>query len=177
MRIAISGAHLTGKTTLARELASRLKGYSLLEEPYYELLEQGHEFPELPGIEDFELQLNESLNQIINSGENTIFDRCPLDFLSYIEAHKDSDFFDIEDLEDKIDEAMNRLDIVVFVPVESPDIIDSSQSEYPELRDEVNMGIRDLVYDYEIKSGFKTIEVSGYINNRLNRILSLINES
>lgn len=177
MRIAISGAHLTGKTTLACELASRLKGYSLLEEPYYELLEQGHEFAELPGIEDFELQLDESVNQILNSGENTIFDRCPLDFLSYIEAHKDSQFFDINDLEDKIDEAMDRLDLVVFVPVENPDLIDSSQSEYPELRHEVNMVIRDLIYDYELKSGFKAIEVSGDINNRLKRILDVIDES
>lgn len=177
MKIAISGAHLTGKTTLARELASRLKGYSLMEEPYYELLEQGHEFAEFPGIEDFELQLDESVNQIINSGENTIFDRCPLDFLSYIESHRDSKFFDIEDLEEKIDEAMDRLDLVVFVPVENPDIIDSSQSEYPELRDEVDSGIRNLIYDYELKSGFKAIEVSGDINSRLNRILALIDES
>ena len=148
-----------------------------MEEPYYELMEQGHEFAELPGIEDFELQLDESVNQIINSGDNTIFDRCPLDFLSYIQAHKDSKFFDIEDLEEKIDEAMDQLDLVVFVPVESPDIIDSSQSEYPELRDEVDSGIRNLIYDYELKSGFKAVEVSGDINSRLKRILGVINES
>lgn len=177
MRIAVSGAHLTGKTTLAGQLSSQLKGYSLLEEPYYELLEQGHEFSELPGIEDFELQLDESINQIKSSGEKTIFDRCPLDFLSYIQAHKDSRFFEINDWKEKIDDAMDQLDLVVFVPVESPDIIDSSQSEYPELRDEVNSGIRNLIYDYELKSGFKAIEVSGNINNRLNRILGFINQS
>lgn len=177
MRIAVSGAHLTGKTTLARELASRLKGYSLLEEPYYELLEQGHEFSELPGIEDFEMQLDESINQILNSGENTIFDRCPLDFLSYIQEHKDSRFFEINDWKEKIDDAMAQLDLVVFVPVENPDIIASFHSEYPELREEVNSGIRNLIYDYELKFGFKAIEVSGNINNRLTRILGFINQS
>jgi hypothetical protein len=123
MRIAVSGAYLTGKTTLAGQLSSQLKGYSLLEEPYYELLEQGHEFSELPGIEDFEMQLDESINQIKSSGENTIFDRYPLDFLSYIQVHKDSRFFEINDWKEKIDDAMDQLDLVVFVPVENPDII------------------------------------------------------
>ena len=177
MRIAVSGAHLTGKTTLAGQLSYQLKGYSLLEEPYYELLEQGHEFSDLPGIEDFEMQLDESVNQIKSSGENTIFDRCPLDFLSYIQVHKDSRFFDINNWKEKIDDAMAQLDLVVFVPVENPDIITSSHCEYPELREEVNSGIRNLIYDYELKSGFKAIEVSGNINNRLNRILGFINQS
>ena len=57
MRIAISGSHRVGKTTLAEALAAELPGYELVPEPYYLLEEDGHVFAAMPSIEDFELQL------------------------------------------------------------------------------------------------------------------------
>ena len=48
MKIAISGAHQTGKTSLAEELCMALPGYALLPEPYYQLEEEDCEFPETP---------------------------------------------------------------------------------------------------------------------------------
>ena len=175
MKIAISGAHHTGKTTLGNQLSTLLAGYSFLEEPYYQLLEDGYEFCAKPGVEDYEVQLELSIQQIIDSDEKIIFDRCPLDFLAYIKIHKDSSFFKIEDWKEKIDEALNQLDVVVFVPVESPDLIPCPLSEYPELRDEVDTKVKDLIYDLESRFSFKVIEVSGNINSRLNQILELGN--
>ena len=55
MKIAISGAHHTGKTTLGNQMSTLLTGYSFLEEPYYQLLEDGYEFCAKPSVEDYEV--------------------------------------------------------------------------------------------------------------------------
>ena len=175
MKIAISGAHHTGKTTLGNQLSTLLTGYYFLEEPYYQLIEDGYEFCAIPSVEDYEVQLELSIQQIIDSDKKTIFDRCPLDFLAYIKIHKNSNFFKIKDWKEKIDDAMNQLDVVVFVPVESPDLMPCPFSEYPKLRDEVDPKIQDLIYDFESQFYFKAIEVHGKINNRITQILELVN--
>jgi uridine kinase len=50
MKIAISGAHRTGKTTLVEELSRALPAYGVVDEPYYLLEEEGHEFAEMPSL-------------------------------------------------------------------------------------------------------------------------------
>ena len=55
MRIAVSGAHRTGKTTLIEELSRALPTYTVVDEPYHLLEEEGYEFEALPSVEDFEL--------------------------------------------------------------------------------------------------------------------------
>lgn len=57
MRIAISGSHRVGKTSLAEALAVALPGHELLPEPYHALEDEGHEFGEMPSLDDFTLQL------------------------------------------------------------------------------------------------------------------------
>lgn len=42
MRIAVSGAHQTGKTTLIEELSRALPSYGVVDEPYHLLEEEGH---------------------------------------------------------------------------------------------------------------------------------------
>ena len=48
MRIAISGSHVVGKTTLAEALAPALPHYELVPDPYDLLAEDGNEFGEMP---------------------------------------------------------------------------------------------------------------------------------
>lgn len=57
MRIAFSGAHRVGKSTLIEALAARLPGYRTYDEPYHLLEEEGHDFSDPPTPEDFERQL------------------------------------------------------------------------------------------------------------------------
>lgn len=47
MKIAVSGAHWTGKTTLVEELSRTLPDHLSMNEPYYYLEEEGHVFPEM----------------------------------------------------------------------------------------------------------------------------------
>lgn len=81
MWIAVSGTHFSGKSTLVEALSDALPNYMTIEEPYYVLQEEGYEYSELPSIEDFELQLERSIENLDESAPDVIFDRCPVDIL------------------------------------------------------------------------------------------------
>lgn len=79
MRIAFTGSHRVGKTTLAEEIADSLPDYEFIIEPYLQLEEEGYLFSEVPTLDDYIEQFNFSVEQLQNSVDNVIFDRCPLD--------------------------------------------------------------------------------------------------
>ena len=83
MRIAISGTHFSGKSTLVEALSQRLPKYEVFEEPYFLLEEEGHDFSDPPSVEDFETQMEYSVDLIISSPQDSLFDRCPIDFFAY----------------------------------------------------------------------------------------------
>jgi predicted ATPase len=86
LRIAASGSHDTGKTTLIGELIDCLPTFSTVDEPYYLLEEEGHVFAEMPCLEDFELQLERSIKSVVGREGDCLFDRCPFDILAYLEG-------------------------------------------------------------------------------------------
>ena len=118
MRIAISGSHRTGKSTLLAELAVRLPSYATVDEPYHLLEEDGHELEHPPSVQDFEAQLARAIEELADAGDEALFDRCPIDMLAYIAVHDRSDEFDLEQWLPAVRDAVSRLDLVVFVPVE-----------------------------------------------------------
>lgn len=132
MKIAITGAHRVGKTTLAEKLMGYLPDYELRPEPYHELEELGYEFSETPNADDFAEQLKYSIKQIAVSGDNIIFDRCPIDIMAYLEALNGIQYINL--MYDKVESVMEEIDIIVFVPIEQPDIIAHQKSDYHELR-------------------------------------------
>lgn len=115
MRIAVSGTHRTGKTTLVEALGARLPDHKIVPEPYEVLEERGYVFAHPPSIEDFIIQLRLSLVTLRRRSPNLILDRCPLDFLGYIEASSSADRFDFAAWRDPIIQAMKRLDLLVAV--------------------------------------------------------------
>ena len=169
MRIAISGSHLVGKTTLAEALADALPRHEFVAEPYYLLEEEGHEFPEMPSLEDFELQLERSIQCLQGSGADVVFDRCPLDILGYLITHRDADASRIEDWMPRLREAMARLDLIVFVPIEDPDRVAVPRSQV-RLRSEVDMALRDLILDDAWGLEFEVIMAAGTPEARLRAV-------
>lgn len=85
MKIAVSGSHAVGKSTLIEEVAATLPGFVVLEEPYIGLLESGYIFEDPLAAGDFEVQLERSLASVAGGGENLMFDRAPADFLAYVD--------------------------------------------------------------------------------------------
>lgn len=171
MRIAVSGAHRTGKTTLVEELARALPAYAAVDEPYYLLGEEGHVFAEMPSLEDFELQLERSIQCIVESPKDTVFDRCPADLLAYLLTHDDADGFDVEAWLSRVRRAMQQLDLIVFVPVETPDRMATDANER-RLRRRVDEEIRDIVLGDRWEFGMDTVEVAGPPHERVRQVLA-----
>lgn len=173
MRIAISGSHRVGKTTLAESLSDALSGHELVPEPYAQLEEEGHEFGEMPSVEDFELQLERSLKGLRESGPNVIFDRCPLDVVAYLTTHEDADAFELDDWLPGVHKLVPTLDLIVFVPVEEPDRVAVPRSE-ARLRAEVDAVLRELVVDDAYGLEVEVLTVTGSPEARLRKVLQHI---
>ena len=175
MRTAVSGTHRTGKTTLLDRLHRALPAYVPVDEPYSVLVEEGHEFAQMPGLEDFETQLDRSIDLIAESDEDSVFDRCPADIPAYLVTHLDARRIDVDTWLPRCRDAMARLDLIVYVPVEEPDRIGHSESEVEDLslRGRVDEELREVlsgrwVFEAEI------LEVIGAATERLRQVLTHI---
>jgi predicted ATPase len=89
MRIAFSGTHRAGKSTLLEAVAAQVPGYRVVDEPYHQLEEEGYELADPPSVEDFTQQLRFSIVSIVEGSADVLFDRCPLDFVAYLQAIDD----------------------------------------------------------------------------------------
>ena len=151
MRIAVSGTHFSGKSTLIASLLEQLPNYTAVEEPYLLLEEEGYEFSDPPSLEDFEQQLKCSIRVIRESHDNTIFDRCPLDCLAYALAIAEisslREAVDMESWVQWMEDAIQRLDLIVFVPIEKPDRILSPASEDLKLRKSVDEKLQEMLFE------------------------------
>jgi len=172
MKIAVTGAHRTGKSSLVEILNESLPDYISKKEAYYELEETGHVFSEEPAFEDYILQLEYSVGQITTPVDNIIFDRCPIDMLAYIQANNEIENFDIQSLYQRVQRVMTEIDLLIFIPIEDPDIIMCPESELPELRQQVNEILNDWVWDFNID----VIEVSGSTPERKNQVIEYISK-
>lgn len=175
MRIAISGTHFSGKSTLVQDLSEALpRHYSTVEEPYHLLEEEGYEFSEEPSIEDFERQLERSIECLEESGPNVVFDRCPVDLLGYLLTHPEAESFDLERWLPRIETAMEMLDLIIFLPIEKRDRISLPSSQDPELRLLVDEKIREILDDPPFDFDGDVVEVTGPPSERVRRVMALL---
>ena len=169
MRIAFAGTHRTGKTTLLEAVHARLPAYQPVEEPYRWLEDEGHELSDPPSAEDFEHQLRRSIDSIAESGPRTLFDRCPLDLVAYLQAI-DEDFA-IADWLDDLGAGMAALDLVVLLSIETPDRIALPSHEDRRLRRRVDDRLRTLLLDDPYGLGTEVLEVAGTLDHRVAQVM------
>lgn len=175
MRVAFSGAHRTGKTTTIEALAALLPAYEVVPEPYWALEEEGHAFEHPLGAEDFELQLKRSLEDLEKVAERALFDRCPLDFLAYLRAVDDG--FDDDEWIDEVRAAMAKIDLLVFVPIEDPDLHPVNDVADRKLRRQVDKRLRELVLDDPYDLQIPTLEVEGSVEERMRQVRRAMQEN
>jgi hypothetical protein len=175
MRIAVSGTHFTGKSTLVDDLHDALLNHRVITEPYYLLEDEGYEFSDPPSLEDFEHQLRRSLSLLKSRDSNIIFDRCPLDFLGYIAALDDAEAFDSDRWLPAITAAMATLNLIVFIPVEAPDRIPLPLGEDLAFRQNVNVKLQEIILDDSLGLDLTTIEATGTRTQRLTTVLRQLN--
>lgn len=164
MRIAVSGSHSLGKSTVVNDWVSAYPAYFREEEPYRALSLNGPyqiNFREESTKLQNGIQLYYNISRIhryAESGSKVIFDRAPIDYIAYSQytanhGKSDIDQEFIESMIPAIKESLDHLDIIVFIP---------KSDEWPvEIEED---GIRPIDHSYrdEVDTIFKEI----YRNNR-----------
>ena len=181
MRIAVSGTHFMGKSTLIEDFIKKNPTYKTEMEPYYQL--QDEKMMELslePSLDSLLEQLDCSIEQLNRNAErNIIFDRCPIDFISYAMCITDQDSIDINDSEvseyfPEIKSALNSLDLIVFLPITKEHLIEYTEENpaYRKAADKCFKKIyRDDICDIFPRYGHpKIIEIWGDRITRINKL-------
>src|SRR5262245_50331670 len=130
MRIAVSGTHCVGKSSLIDRFLRVHPRFTHEDEPFYQLQEMGEAFENEPTIDDFIRQLEfggERLRKY-QSGDDVICERSPVDSLAYILALEELGRGDsisrqvsrdlIEYAIESAGSAVRFLDLILFLPVE-----------------------------------------------------------
>ena len=174
MRIAVSGTHRAGKSTLVEHLAEQLPGYRVVDEPYRLLEEEGFEFSDPPALEDWVEQLRRSLEELEDDSPNLLLDRSPVDLLAYALTHEDHDALDLDEWLPRVRESLKTLDLVVFVPLEHPDRIPVDPGEGPELRALVDHELAELLLEDSLGLELEVVTVEGSRKERVAQVLRRI---
>lgn len=169
MRIAVSGSHATGKSTLVAELAHLLPGAAMVEEAYFTLLDEGTDFADSPDASDYERMCERACEQLASTSDaKVVFDRTPADYLAYLVALGEN--VAGTELVARTRNAVAALDLIVFVPIEVPDVIDGA--ERPRLRRVVDRALRELWMDDAWGWGFRAVKVTGSPSDRARQVIA-----
>ncbi len=169
MRIAVSGTHGVGKSTLIEEFLRVHPGFVHEPEPYVVLVEDyGEEFSAEPCVEDFLRQLEFNLDRLgqHDSREDVVYERCPLDFLAYLTA---LDANIPENLRERISAAMQHLDLIVYLPLDDA----FGDDEFPKLRRAVDRQLSEIL----ISANVVVVEATGSTTQRLRTVDQLISKT
>jgi hypothetical protein len=177
VRIAVSGTHCSGKSTLIDDFLAAHREYLHEPEPY-EWLE---EVAEEPDVDDFYRQLEISAERLQGHapGANVIAERSPLDFLAYILALVDlgragRDCEIAGSAAELAAAGMAHLDLLVVLPLTDRDGIVAPESEDLELREAMNERLLDLIAadPYSLFAGGRprVVEVHGTPAERLRMV-------
>ena len=143
-------------------------------EPYTVLVEQfGEEFAAEPRVEDFIRQLEFNIARLDQHerGANVIYERCPIDFLAYIECVSRTQALPIpiDSLVADVSRAIQNLDLIVYLPIE--ETIEVGEEEFPKLRKAVDRRLGRIYGEDEFgivsSTNIVIVGASGTIERRL----------
>jgi len=163
MRIAISGSHSLGKSTVVNDWVALNGDYMREEEPYRVLSLRG---PYEILFRDASTRLHNGiqmyynigrLNRYSTSAERVIFDRAPVDYIAYSQYTANQRLTDIDDdfvlsMVSAVRESLERLDVLAFVP---------QSEEWPVAMEDDGIRPVDHSYRDEVDAIFKQIYRDG----------------
>lgn len=105
----------------------------------------------------------------MESQKNTLFDRCPLDCLAYALALGE---VDVDSWIQKMNSAIQLLDLIVFLPIEDRNRIPIPVSEDLKLRKKVDENLQDILLNDSlgILKDIEIIEVMGSVEKRVRMV-------
>lgn len=188
MRIAVSGTHGSGKSTLIEDFVAAHRDYVYEPEPY-EWMEDvyGEAGAEEPGAEDFYRQLEISVERLRDDelGAKVIAERSPLDFLAYLLAltnlgRTGRDCAVIDSAVELVAAGIANVDLLVVLPLNDRDGIEMPESEDLELREAMNERLLDVVTadPYSLFAGGRPriVEVHGTRQQRMRQLEQAVAE-
>ena len=161
MKIAVSGTHGVGKSTLIDEFLRLHPEFEYEPEPYEVLVEEyGEEFSEDPTVEDFLRQLEFNIERLGQhaASENVIYERCPFDFVAYLNALAANV---PEALLKRTSEAMQQLDLIVYLPLDH-----EGGGEFPKLRRAMDHQLSEILTSTNVT----VVEPTGSTPQRLRAV-------
>jgi len=165
VRIAVSGTHCSGKSTLIEDFLAAHRNYAHEPEPYEMLELYGEASAEEPDAESFYRQLELSVERLRRypPGSRVIAERSPLDFIAYLLTLGDREL--VEPAMELAAGGMEHIDLLVVLPLNDADGIEAPESEYPELREAMNERLLELIATGEFN--VEVIELYGDPRERL----------
>lgn len=186
MRVAVSGTHCSGKSTLIDHFLFAHPEFTHEPEPYIVLQEDyGEVFAAEPSADDFYQQLEFNIDRLrhYQPSEKVIYERCPIDFIAYLFAlsdlrtDKEASLLVDRSL-DIVKNGIELLDLIVFLPLDGMDSAVVSGAEYQDLRIAVDDWLVDILRGDELNIFSlcrpMILEVSGSTEERLLQIESLL---
>lgn len=153
MKIAVSGAQCTGKSTYVKDFLKNWTNYKTPEKGYRDFIKEQNLPHSKNGTEESQRAILNALldeSQQYTRKDNVIFDRCILDNLAYSSwlflNEKVSERF-LDETRITIREALKTFDIIFFFPLTNVSPVDLKEGE---MRDS------DGIYREEIDNIFKT---------------------
>ena len=154
MRIAVSGSHSTGKSTLIAAFVARRPQYVYEPEAYEVLADEITLIPsEGPDPEGLTALLEYTISVLANHrpGASVIFERSPVDYLAYAGASRSmtdterADFMRVH--VPAVRDSLRDLDLIVLLPVSRSGPIDARPGENERFRDRVDELLRRALID------------------------------
>lgn len=197
MRIAVSGSHSLGKSTVVNDWVSSRPEFAREEEPYRALSLHG---PYQILFRDESTRLHNGIQLYYNIGrvhryataaQDVIFDRAPVDYLAYSQYTADTGCTDIDDafvasMVPAVAESLDHLDILAFVPKSDEWPVEMEADGIRPIdhayRDAVDLIFKQIYREgrYGVMRGEKRpllIELVGSREQRLEQMQQAINEA
>jgi hypothetical protein len=178
MRIAVSGTHASGKSTLIADFAARHPRYEAMPDPF-ELIDERFDRPN-PAM--FLQQLRIAAERLDETdAADVIAERSPLDFLAYLmaleqlgRATASADV--LERARALTASALGHVDLIVVLPLTGRDGIRAGADEDLELREAMDAALLELVGDADlIPAKTRVVEITGDREARLVALESAVN--
>ena len=185
MRVAVTGSHSTGKSTLIASFIAKRPHY-LHEPEAYEVLADdialsSSEGPDAEGLAAL-LDYTISVLAARASEAAVIFERSPVDYLGYAAATRSLTTSErlafLREHTPAVRTAIRHLDLIVLLPVSSHGPIDARPGEDERFRARVDEELRQALIDddYDLLSGPeapKVVELSPFPDRQLAELMRL----
>jgi nicotinamide riboside kinase len=171
-KIAISGAHCTGKTTLVNTLkeSNQLNNYIFRSNLLRGLKEMGIPINEI-GNTTTQLYVMTKFYEFLHTPGNAILDRCALDGMAYTMFFYSEMSENMQSVFERMfEEMVFKYDAICYVVPELPLIDDGVRSVDKNFYDQVVQNFDILISEYQIPVHY----ISGSVENRTQQVLDII---